>query len=72
MTPCKWYVMALSVLVIFCACSPTLTVEKPEVGTTESQCVACHTDVKKLIRLGWEIEKIRPQKGKSAQTSGEG
>ena len=68
----KWYVMALSVWVIFCACSPTLTEKKPEVGKTESQCVVCHTDVKKLIRLGWEIEKIRPKQGKSAQTSGEG
>jgi hypothetical protein len=39
---------------------------------TSSQCVACHTDVKRLIRLGWEIEKIRPKKGRSAETSGEG
>ena len=49
-----------------------MTKKEPEVGKTESQCVVCHTDVKKLIRLGWEIEKIRPKQGKSAQTSGEG
>jgi hypothetical protein len=41
-------------------------------GPTLSQCVTCHTDVKRLIRLGWEIEKIRPKKGRSAETSGEG
>ena len=72
MTAYRWYVLALSVLVVLCACSLTLTEKKPEVGETESQCVVCHTDVKKLIRLGWEIEKIRPKQGKSAQTSGEG
>ena len=72
MTPYKWYVMALSVLVIVYACSQTLTEKKPEAGETESQCVVCHTSVKKLIRLGWEIEKLRPKQGKSAQTSGEG
>ena len=72
MTPYRGYVLALSFLVGFCACSPTLTKKESEVGKTESQCVVCHTDVKKLIRLGWEIEKIRPKQGKSAQTSGEG
>lgn len=39
---------------------------------TESQCAICHTDAKKLIRLSWEIEKIRPKAEKSAETSGEG
>ena len=68
----RWYVRAVFVLVCFCACSLTLPEKEPEVGTTESQCVVCHTDVKKLIRLGWEVEKIRPKQGKSAQTSGEG
>ena len=38
---------------------------------TQSECVRCHTDVKGLIRLGWEIEKVRPET-KSAETSGEG
>jgi hypothetical protein len=39
---------------------------------TQSQCVICHTDVKRLIRLGWEIEKLRPKKKASAEISGEG
>ncbi|UCG12492.1 MAG: hypothetical protein JSU72_18715 [Deltaproteobacteria bacterium] len=68
----RWYVTALCVLVNFCACSLTLTEKEPEVSKSESQCVVCHTDAKKLIRLSWEIEKLRPKKGKSAETSGEG
>ena len=68
----RWHVTALCVLVSFCACSLRLTEKEPELGKTESQCVVCHTNVKKLIRLGWEIEKIRPKPGKSAETSGEG
>lgn len=37
-----------------------------------SQCVQCHTDVRKLIRLSWEVEKVKPKQKKSVQTSGEG
>ena len=37
-----------------------------------SQCVACHTDLKGLIRLCWEVEKIKPQPKTSAETAGEG
>lgn len=37
-----------------------------------SSCVACHTNVKKLIRLGWKIEAERPNSMKSSETSGEG
>lgn len=45
---------------------------KAETAEAKSECITCHTDVNKLIRLGWEIEKIRPKPGKSAETSGEG
>jgi len=68
----RWYVIAVCVLVGFCACSLTLTDKEAEVGKSESQCVVCHTDVKKLIRLSWEVEKLRPKKDKSAETLGEG
>jgi hypothetical protein len=68
----RCYVMAVCVLVSFCTCSLTLAEKEPEVGKSESQCVVCHTNVKNLIRLSWEIEKIRPKQGKSAETSGEG
>ena len=68
----RWYVMALFVVVYLCACGLALTETEAEVGKPESQCVICHTNVKKLIRLSWEIEKIRPKQGKSTETSGEG
>jgi hypothetical protein len=68
----RWYVTAVCLLVSFSACSLTLAVKEVAVGKSESQCVVCHTDVKKLIRLSWEIEKIRPKQGQSAETSGEG
>ena len=35
-------------------------------------CVRCHTDVKKLIRLSWEVEKVRGKPRVSAMTEGEG
>jgi hypothetical protein len=39
---------------------------------TPSECVACHANLKKLIRLCWEVEKIKPKLAQSAETSGEG
>lgn len=68
----RCYVMALFVLVYFCACGLSLTERDVEIDKSESQCVVCHIDVKMLIRLSWEIETIRPKPGKSAETSGEG
>lgn len=37
-----------------------------------SSCVACHSNLKKLIRLCWKIEAARPKPLKSSETSGEG
>lgn len=37
-----------------------------------SRCITCHTNVKKLIRLGWEVEKVRGKPRVSAETEGEG
>ncbi|NVL90458.1 MAG: hypothetical protein HWN69_05605 [Desulfobacterales bacterium] len=45
---------------------------KAETAEAKSECITCHTDVKKLIRLGWKIEKTRPKPGKSAETAGKG
>jgi hypothetical protein len=45
---------------------------KAEPAEVKSECVACHTDVKNLVRLSSEIEKIRPESRKSAETAGEG
>lgn len=38
----------------------------------KSQCIACHCNLKKLIRLCWEVEKIKPRPKASEETSGEG
>ena len=37
-----------------------------------SRCVACHTDLKGLIRLCWEVEKIKPRPKTSSEIAGEG
>ncbi len=37
-----------------------------------SQCIRCHTDVKGLIRLGWEVAASRPASPISPETEGEG
>ena len=38
----------------------------------DSQCVKCHTNVKGLIRLGWEIEETKGTPAASEETEGEG
>jgi len=67
------------VLLVSCCVLPValLLTLTPEVSLAEeivakSQCVTCHTNLRKVIRLSWEIEKIRPKPDKSAETSGEG
>ena len=37
-----------------------------------SGCVQCHTDVRRLIRLSWEVERVRGKPAVSALTEGEG
>ncbi len=51
-----------------------LSLASPLVGqeAPTSTCVQCHTDVKKLIRLGWEVEKVRGKLQLSAENEGEG
>jgi hypothetical protein len=43
-----------------------------DASSAQTQCVVCHTNVKGLIRLSWEVEKLRPKPARSAETSGEG
>ena len=42
------------------------------VTSASSQCVACHTRLKPLIRLCWEVEKVKPAAKASAENAGEG
>ena len=42
------------------------------VKSTSNQCVACHTRLKPLIRLCWEVEKVKPATKASAENAGEG
>ncbi|MBC8199857.1 MAG: hypothetical protein ISS67_00095 [Desulfobacterales bacterium] len=70
----KKFVLPATILILiflsFITLNPETSIAKG-IGSS-SQCVNCHTNVSKLIRLSWEIEKIKPKPGKSAETSGEG
>jgi hypothetical protein len=48
------------------------TLSTPPENSDPSGCVQCHTDVKKLIRLSWEVERVRGRPAVSALTEGEG
>ena len=58
--------VSLAVFIAAIVCSSVSSQETP------SQCMQCHTNLKKLIRLCWEVEKIKPKAGDSSETSGEG
>ncbi len=47
----------------------TIVYAKAEIAEAKSECVVCHTDMKRLIHLSWEIEQVRPKLDKSAETS---
>jgi hypothetical protein len=70
----KKFVLPATILTLiflsFITLNPETSMSKGIGGS--SQCVNCHTNVSKLLRLSWEIEKIRPKPGKSAKISGEG
>jgi hypothetical protein len=38
----------------------------------ENECVNCHTNLKKLMDLSWEVKKIKPKQKVSKEISGEG
>ena len=68
----QWVLVVLCVLGSLAAVRG-LTAGSPQVQVAgENQCIVCHTNVKKLIRLGWEVEKTKPNKGKSTLSAGEG
>jgi nitrate/TMAO reductase-like tetraheme cytochrome c subunit len=40
--------------------------------SASSSCIECHSNLKKLIKLIWKIEEMRPKSQKSEEISGEG
>jgi hypothetical protein len=53
--------------------APEVTADALQATPSDSsQCIHCHTRVKGLIRLSWEVEKRHPRPAQSAETSGEG
>lgn len=41
-------------------------------SVNKNECIKCHTNVKRLIRLGWEIEKVKGKPTTSREIAGEG
>ena len=58
--------------VFLLAADPVCLAAKKPLPDADSQCVQCHAELKKLIRLCWKIEASRPKQQASAETSGEG
>jgi hypothetical protein len=61
------------VLIAVLTMAPEVTADALQSTPSDSsQCIHCHTRVKGLIRLSWEVEKRHPRPAQSAETSGEG
>lgn len=64
---------ACLVLIGVLTMAPEITADALQATPSESsQCIDCHTRVKGLIRLSWEVEKLHPRPAQSAETAGEG
>jgi len=63
-----WTVIFLfPLLIVF---TPKTSINK-EIAA-ENECVNCHTNLKKLMDLSWEVKKIKPKLEQSKEISGEG
>jgi hypothetical protein len=55
---------------------PFLIVLTPKTSVNKeiavNECVNCHTNLKKLMDLSWEVKKIKPKQELSKEISGEG
>jgi hypothetical protein len=65
----RFSVFVLALIGVFLLRPPGLYSQPDQ---TRSQCVQCHANLKKLIRLCWEVEKIKPRTKTSTETAGEG
>lgn len=59
----------IAVLAVSALLGLTTVYAKAEIAEAKSECVVCHTDMKRMILLSWEIEQVRPKLDKSAETS---
>lgn len=66
----KWFPAWVVILTVVGTSSDVLPNAKT--APEQNQCVICHTSVKGLIRLSWQVEKTRPPKAQSSETIGEG
>jgi hypothetical protein len=57
-------------LPLFLVFTPKIWINK--VIAAENECVNCHTNLKKLMDLSWEVKKIKPKQKVSKEISGEG
>ena len=55
---------------LFIVLTPKTSINK-EIAA-ENECVNCHTNLKKLMDLSWEVKKIKPKLEQSKEISGEG
>ena len=62
----------IAVFTISALLGPAAVYAQVEPAKPRSECIACHTDLDRIIRLSSEIEQIRPESDKTAEGSGEG
>ncbi|MCP4691807.1 MAG: hypothetical protein GY859_27425 [Desulfobacterales bacterium] len=61
--------VACLLLLLFFLATPGIA---SPLASETSTCIQCHTNVKKLIRLGWEVEKVKGKPSASQEIEGEG
>jgi hypothetical protein len=57
-------------LPLFLVLTPKTSINK-EIDAV-NECVNCHTNLKKLMDLSWEVKKVKPKQELSKEISGEG
>ena len=65
----SYRVCLIAVLAVSALIGLTTVYAKAEIAEAKSECVVCHTDMKRMILLSWEIEQVRPKLDKSAEIS---
>jgi hypothetical protein len=66
----KLYWAVVFLFPLFSILTPKTSINK-EIDAV-NECVNCHTNLKQLMDLSWEIKKVKPKQEQSIETSGEG